>query len=69
MVSTHVEPKLSATHYTHDSLFNSGITDIIVYVGSDTSAPDCIFRKLGYEVVDDAEWIEWAYEGVNAVPW
>lgn len=51
-------------------LFDSGITEVVVYIAVDTPALGCIFRRLGFEEVDDTQWMEWAYGGAtNVVPW
>jgi hypothetical protein len=52
---------------TINSLTNSGITSIVMYVPSDAVALECMFGRLGFEVVDDTEWIELGYEGVDPV--
>jgi hypothetical protein len=55
--------------YSFHSLANSGITSIALYVPSEAPASGCIFRRLGFEVHDEIEWIELDYEATEPTPW
>jgi len=61
--------RLFATLITINSLTDSGIASIVIYVPSEAPASECMFRRLGFEAVDDTEWIELGYEGLDPTPW